>query len=120
VNEFIHNTHPISTMTHEEIYIVAVDGQLVPLGVAKVGQGGSTGAATDTSTALRAAIISGARGVFLIHNHPGGSPTPSQEDLMMTKKVKSACEAADLRFFDHVIVTPDKTIFASFQERGLL
>jgi DNA repair protein RadC len=53
------------------------------------------------------AIQHSARGIILSHNHPSGDPTPSQEDLDITRKLVSAGEILGISVLDHVIVTKD-------------
>lgn len=53
------------------------------------------------------AIQHSARGIILSHNHPSGDPTPSQEDLDITRKLVSAGEILGITVLDHVIVTKD-------------
>lgn len=45
-----------------------------------------------------------ASGFIVVHNHPGGRPEPSPEDDALTRRLKSAAAAVDLRFVDHLIV----------------
>ena len=59
-----------------------------------------------------------ASAIILVHNHPSGDVTPSNEDLQMTKKICRACEHIDIRVFDHVIV--GKSTELSFKAQGLL
>ena len=58
-----------------------------------------------------AAIICG-------HNHPSGNNNPSQDDLQITKKIKTACKAVDLSLHDHVIVTGEG--YYSFADHGII
>jgi DNA repair protein RadC len=59
-----------------------------------------------------------ASAVILAHNHPGGNPTASEPDIVMTKKVKNALEALDITLYDHVIISHGKHF--SFQAEGLI
>ena len=42
--------------------------------------------------------------IILVHNHPGGDPTPSQKDIEFTRKVKQASEIMGIELIDHVII----------------
>lgn len=53
-----------------------------------------------------------------IHNHPSGDPTPSREDLDITKRLVEAGKLLGIELLDHVIVGNGK--FVSFREKGLL
>lgn len=45
-----------------------------------------------------------AGGFFLLHNHPSGDITPSEDDIRVTKRLKDICSSLDIRFLDHIIV----------------
>ena len=57
-------------------------------------------------------------GSFTLHNHPTGDPTPSQEDIAITRRLKESGEILGIRVLDHIIVGDNE--FLSFVERGLL
>lgn len=52
----------------------------------------------------RIAVINGAKGVILAHNHPSGDATPSSADIKMTKKAENALEMLDIGLLDHIII----------------
>jgi DNA repair protein RadC len=59
-----------------------------------------------------------ASGFILVHNHPNGRPEPSAEDDLLTRRLKSAASAVDLRLVDHLIVAREG-IF-SYRQRELI
>lgn len=59
-----------------------------------------------------------AAAVVFVHNHPSGNSQPSQEDLQITEKLKTALNAIDVVVHDHIIIAGD-THF-SFADHGLL
>lgn len=62
-------------------------------------------------------ILANAAGVILGHNHPSGDPTPSQNDLILTKQLKDAGELLGIPVIDHIIIG-DEGRFYSFTEQG--
>lgn len=66
------------------------------------------------ATALRLEAVS----VILTHNHPGGDPTPSQEDIMLTERIRESAHGLDIRILDHLVVTD--TDYYSFNDHGYL
>lgn len=54
----------------------------------------------------------------MMHNHPSGDPTPSREDIAMTRAVRQAAEALRITVHDHVVVGASG--IASFRSLGLL
>jgi DNA repair protein RadC len=59
---------------------------------------------------FRPAIREAASAVILVHNHPSGDPTPSQEDKTITKELKGAAEVLRVRLLDHIILGKDKAL----------
>ena len=81
-----------------------------------------TGTLTQTSVypreVVRAAIRLNAAAVVLTHNHPSGSPTPSQADGVLTRTLKSTLSLIDVTVLDHIIVAGTQS--ASMVELGLM
>ncbi len=67
---------------------------------------------------FREAINYSAAGVILIHNHPSGDPSPSQEDVSLTKKLVEAGKMLDIAVLDHVVIGDGK--YVSFKEKGII
>jgi DNA repair protein RadC len=59
-----------------------------------------------------------AASIILVHNHPSGDPTPSREDLEVTKRLVEAGNLLGINVLDHIIVGEGK--FLSFKEKGLI
>jgi len=102
----------------EILSVLCLDAQNQPnsFNVASIGALNTT--RTRPAEILKAAILSNALGLILIHNHPSGELDPSPEDLEFTRAVQRACELVGIDLYDHLIVTDDG--FTSFRERGLL
>lgn len=54
--------------------------------------------------------------IILLHNHPSGDPTPSPEDIHVTKKVRDAGELIGVSLVDHIIIGDN--IYVSLKEKG--
>lgn len=65
---------------------------------------------------VKSALAQNAASIILAHNHPSGSPEPSQADLSLTQTLKSALALVDIRVLDHFIVA-NNTVY-SFAEHG--
>ncbi len=81
-------------------------------------RGTLTHAAVAPGPLFRQAILAGAAGMILYHNHPSGDPEPSPEDLATTKRFLAAGREIGIEVKDHVIVGRGRWV--SFHERGLL
>ena len=66
---------------------------------------------------VKAAFRHDAAAVIFAHNHPSGEPTPSKEDIDLTKKLKELLEPLRVRVLDHLVVGNQVT---SFADHGLL
>lgn len=53
---------------------------------------------------FKEAYLLSANGIICIHNHPSGDPTPSKEDVMITRKIKEIGMIHGIRLVDHLIV----------------
>ncbi|MFQ5652106.1 MAG: DNA repair protein RadC [bacterium] len=67
---------------------------------------------------IKEALNQGAASLVMVHNHPSGNPSPSDQDKLVTKRLKIACEAVGIGVLDHVIV--GQRGYFSFADSGLL
>ena len=67
---------------------------------------------------IKRALELGATAIILVHNHPGGDPSPSREDIAMTREVAEAAGKLGIIIHDHLIIA--KRGHASFKTLGLL
>ncbi|PYN08191.1 MAG: hypothetical protein DME06_16485, partial [Candidatus Rokuibacteriota bacterium] len=67
---------------------------------------------------FKPAILESAASVILLHNHPSGDPTPSREDVRLTRQLVECAKLLDLRIHDHVII--GRGHFTSLAERGVI
>jgi DNA repair protein RadC len=67
---------------------------------------------------FKTAFLSNAAAIILVHQHPTGDPTPSSEDISITRRLKEAGDICGVKILDHIIVGDGE--YLSFVERGLL
>ena len=67
---------------------------------------------------FKPAILAGAASIILSHNHPSGDPTPSAEDVAVSKRCILAGEIIGIDMVDHIIIGDG--MFVSLKERGLI
>lgn len=80
--------------------------------------GGISGTVVDPRLLFIAALKLNANTIILAHNHPNGSLQPSEQDKILTQKVKQAGLLLDMQLVDHIIVTSEG--YYSFADEGLL
>jgi DNA repair protein RadC len=71
-----------------------------------ISRGGLLSASVRPADALRAALELGAVTFVMAHNHPGGDPAPSADDVLLTQEIEHAAHLIDVPLRDHLIVTP--------------
>lgn len=64
------------------------------------------------------ALEYGAVSIILLHNHPSGDPTPSSEDVLLTKRVKTAGDLIGIELLDHIII--GNNCYISFAEQKMI
>jgi DNA repair protein RadC len=64
------------------------------------------------------ALLELATGIILIHNHPSGNPSPSEEDLRMTKQLVEAGRLLGIKVYDHIILAGES--YRSLADEGLI
>ena len=67
---------------------------------------------------FREALLEPAAGIILIHNHPSGNPSPSEEDLRITKQLVEAGRLLGIKVYDHIILAGER--YRSLADDGLL
>jgi DNA repair protein RadC len=67
---------------------------------------------------FKPAILESAASIILLHNHPSGDPTPSREDIRLTRQLAECARLLDFRLHDHVIV--GRGAYVSLAERGMI
>ena len=55
---------------------------------------------------------------MLLHNHPSGDPTPSKQDVIMTRRIKEVSDLIDIPLIDHIVIGDKR--YTSFKQKGLL
>lgn len=66
---------------------------------------------------FKEALKRNSAGLIVVHNHPSGDPTPSPEDIMVTREIVAAGRLLDVDVLDHLVIGNGR--FVSMRERGL-
>lgn len=105
-------------LPHEEFWILLLNQANRVIGRKKVSMGGTTGTVVDAKVVFKKAIEGKAVSIILSHNHPSGSLYPSQADLHLTQKLKSAGQVLDIKVLDHLIIS--ERGYYSFADEGTM
>ncbi len=109
----------LGRLAHEEVWVLCVDGRSVLRSSFQVGRGGIHGCSLLPRDVLGPVVRQSASGFVLVHNHPSGDPTPSFEDLELTRSLRQAAYLVGSPLLDHVIVAGSRhTSLSALQSWG--
>ena len=100
---------------HFRVLVLNTKNQVMAMPDVFVGSVNST--TIRTAEVFREAVRQNCPGVIVVHNHPSGDPTPSDEDVAVTRELAKAGKALDIQLLDHVVV--GRNGFVSLKEKGL-
>jgi DNA repair protein RadC len=103
----------------EHFGILLLNTQNRLIGYHEVSVGTLTAALVSPREVFGAALRTlGCAAIILVHNHPSGDPTPSREDLRLTRQLVDAGRLLDIKVHDHVIIGTGTAAFESLAARG--
>lgn len=102
----------------EELVALFLDRRLSLIGEEWLARGGRGLMQLEVSDILRAALIAGATGLIVAHNHPSGDPTPSEADISATNRLASGAKTIGVQLVDHLVIGDNS--FVSFRLAGYL
>lgn len=88
----------------EEFHIVTIDTKLQPIDRHQITVGTLDASLVHPREVFRPAIRDAAASVLLVHNHPSGDPTPSNEDRAVTDRLRRAGDIIGIKVIDHIVV----------------
>lgn len=94
------------------------DNKSMLIGEKLLSTGTSNAALISARDIYRTALQHQAAYVVVLHNHPSGSPEPSREDILVTRKIKACGELLDILLMDHIIIGDNR--YFSFREQDIL
>ncbi len=109
--------YEMSALEQEELRTILLDARNRLIRVHAVYRGSLTTSLIRTGEVFREAIKAGAAGMIVVHNHPSGDPSPSPEDLAVTRNLIEAGRLLDIPVLDHVVIGRGR--FVSLREQGL-
>lgn len=90
-------------LNQEEVWCLYFNNRHELITRQRLSAGGSTECIVDIKQILKNAVLYSAQSIILMHNHPSGSTQPSEQDNLITFKLRDAARTLDLRLDDHVI-----------------
>ncbi len=104
-------------LDREQFRIILLDAKNHVLGVKTVSVGSLSSSIVHPREIFKDAIARSSAAIILVHNHPSGDPTPSREDVEVTRRLVEAGRLLGIEVLDHVVVGDNR--YVSFKEKGI-
>ncbi len=101
-------------LDHEECWVLFLNRANKILMKLMMSSGTVSSCQIDVARITKMAIVSGASGIILSHNHPSGNPRPGIADIEMTKRLRDALKTFEIALTDHIILADGE--YFSFAE----
>lgn len=102
----------------ESVKLISLNTKNIVISIKEVFKGGLNSSIVHPREIFKEALSISAASIVLCHNHPSGDPTPSIEDINITRRIKKCGEVMGIELLDHVILGSDK--FISLKEKGII
>ena len=103
-SSFYDKCKDMKDLAQEAMHVFTLNQQHQILDRYLVSLGTATEALIHPREVFRPAIMDGAAAIVMVHNHPGGSPEPSREDLALLRRFKEASDLIGIRLLDFIVV----------------
>ncbi len=104
-------------LDQEHLRVLLLNTKNQVLGISEVYKGNVNSSVIRAGEVFQEAVRSNCPSVIVVHNHPSGDPTPSQEDVQVTRQLVEAGRLLDIELLDHVVI--GRQDFVSLKEKGL-
>ena len=104
-------------LDQEHLRVLLLSSKGAVMGVHEVYIGNVSSAIVRVAEVLRPAVRENCPSVIVVHNHPSGDPTPSPEDVLITRKIVAGGEMIDVEVLDHIIIGGQAHV--SMKSKGL-
>lgn len=94
----------------EKVKVLVLNTKNILLRIIDVSYGGTNSAIIEPKDILTEPTKMGAPKIILVHNHPSGDPTPSKEDIELTKRIYKASALLGIELLDHIVIGKQKYI----------
>lgn len=108
--KLVDNLEDIQNLDVENAFIICLNNKNEPVNYALISKGTINRSIIDPKTIFKNVLLSNANSFIMIHNHPSGDATPSEEDFEITKILKNASKLLDINFLDHIVIGNDNYI----------
>jgi DNA repair protein RadC len=109
--------YEMGLLEKEHLRIILLDRRNRVIDIVEIYKGSVNSSQVRVAEVFKPAIQRMASAIILIHNHPSGDPTPSPEDVALTRAIVQSGKLLDIDIMDHLIIGANR--WSSLKERGL-
>lgn len=109
--------YEMSALEQEELRIMLLNTRNHVLSIHTIYKGSLNSSHVRIGELFKPAIRRNAAAIIVVHNHPSGDPTPSPDDIRITKAIIEAGQLLDVQVLDHIVIGQGR--FISLKRRGL-
>jgi len=109
--------YEMSALEQEHLRVILLDRRNRVMETVEVYKGSVNSSQIRVGEVFKEAIRKNASALIVIHNHPSGDPTPSPDDVTVTRAIVQAGKLLDVEVLDHLVIGQGKWV--SLKERGL-
>jgi DNA repair protein RadC len=110
----------LGNVDREHFLVAMLDQKHKVIGINTVSMGSLTASVVHPREVMKPAILSNAASLLCCHNHPSGSPQPSQEDRVLTKRLVDVGKLLGINVLDHIVIGDGNETYYSFADEGVL
>ena len=108
----------MSALAQEQLRVLLLNTRNQVVAQRIVYQGNVNSSVVRPAEVLRAAVIDNAPSIIVSHNHPSGDPTPSPEDVAITRDLVASAKLLGIDLLDHIVIAADR--YVSLKEKKLM
>ncbi len=109
--------YEMGALEQEHLKVLLLDTRNRLIRMVEVYRGSLNSSMIRVGEVFRDAVRANANAILVAHNHPSGDPTPSPEDVAVTRAMVEAGRLLDIELLDHIVI--GKNRFVSLKARGL-
>lgn len=109
--------YEMSALEQEELRVILLDTRNRVLHIETVYRGSVNSSQVRVGELFKAAVRRNAVAIIVCHNHPSGDPTPSPDDVAVTRAIVQAGKLLDINLLDHLVIGQGR--YVSMKDRGL-
>ena len=119
VRDYIEQVFNLSSQAEEVLVLLVLNTKNNVIGAFEVSRGSLNSSIVHPREVFKRALLLNGASIIIAHNHPSGDPTPSKEDVGITKRLVEGGNILGIGVLDHLIIG-DNGRYRSFKEMNLI